>query len=221
MPSAGRPEPPTEQLRAQRPSPLTGPTRKIRRTQSPADARPTQKIPSVPAAPSPRRRDRQTIVLIGVIVLALLAGGLAGAELFARHRADTILVAVAECVVAGRRLHLLRGESTLPVAIHHRPLHQHLGRPPPGNRVQSANGMTADVTLKDVRLQDSARLQGHHRIAQRDTQLEVRRHQGHRGRQPARRGQSRHRREHRPRRGHVILEAGEQQRHGQARRHRR
>jgi hypothetical protein len=29
-----------------------------------------------------------------------------------------------------------------------------------GNRVQSANGMTADVTLKDVRLQDSANSKG-------------------------------------------------------------
>mgnify|MGYP002651490351 CR=1 FL=1 len=35
---------------------------------------------------------RQTIVLIAVIVVALLAGGLAGGELYARHRADDILV---------------------------------------------------------------------------------------------------------------------------------
>lgn len=37
-------------------------------------------------------------MLIAVIVIAVLAGGLAAGELYARHRADTILTDVAECV---------------------------------------------------------------------------------------------------------------------------
>jgi hypothetical protein len=37
--------------------------------------------------------------LIAIIIVALLAGGLAGAELYARQRADNVLVEVAECVV--------------------------------------------------------------------------------------------------------------------------
>ncbi|MGZ5377212.1 MAG: LmeA family phospholipid-binding protein [Mycobacterium sp.] len=159
LPSAGRPEPPTDQLRAQRRSPLTGPTRKIRRAQSPADARPTQKIPSVPAAPSPRRRGRQTIVLIGVIVLALLAGGLAGGELFARHRADSVLVAVAECVV--------EDGASVSFGVNPPFLWQYItgdytniSVTTAGNRVQSANGMTAEVTLADVRLHDSGDSKG-------------------------------------------------------------
>ena len=47
----------------------------------------------------PGFRNRQSIILISVIVVALVAGGLAGAELYARHRADSVLVGVAECVV--------------------------------------------------------------------------------------------------------------------------
>ena len=47
----------------------------------------------------PRLRNRQSIVLIAIIIVALVAGGLAGAELYARHRAGSILVEVAECVV--------------------------------------------------------------------------------------------------------------------------
>ncbi len=156
----------------------------------------------------PRGLNRQTIVLIVIIVVALLAGGLAGAELYARHRADSVLMEVAQCVVAGRRHHLVRRESAVPVAAHHRPLHQYLGHHR-GERVQSADGMTADVTLADVRLQDSGELQGHHRIAERDAQLEVRGHQGHLAANLARRGQPGHRREHRPGGGHVILDAGD------------
>jgi LmeA-like phospholipid-binding len=169
LPSAGRPEPPTDQLRAQRRSPLTGPTRRIRRPQSPADASPTQKIPAVSAPPppsfddtpqrDPRRRSRQTIVLIGVIVLALLAGGLAGAELFARNRADTILVAVAECVV--------EDGASVSFGVNPPFLWQYITADytnisvtTDGNRVQSANGMTAEVTLADVRLRESGGSKG-------------------------------------------------------------
>ncbi|WP_245908705.1 LmeA family phospholipid-binding protein [Mycobacterium neglectum] len=167
LPSAGRPEPPTDQLRAQRRSPLTGPTRKIRRAESPADASPTQKIPSTQAPPPPftetparpRRRSRQPIVLIGIIVLALVAGGLAGGELFARHRADSILVAVAECVV--------EDGASVSFGVNPPFLWQYftgdytnISVTTDGDRVQSADGMTAEVTLVDVRLHESGDSKG-------------------------------------------------------------
>ncbi len=105
-------------------------------------------------APPPKRRNRQSIVLIVVIVLAVVAGGLAGAELYARHRADTILVAVAECVV--------EDGATVSFGVNPPFLWQYLtgdytniSVATDGNRVQSAKGMTAEVTLADVRLQDS------------------------------------------------------------------
>ena len=104
-------------------------------------------------------RNPQSLLLIAIIVVALVVGGLAGAELYARHRADTILVAVAECVVKDR--------ATISFGVNPPFLWQHItghytniSVSTAGNQVQEAKGMTADVTLKDVRLQDSADSKG-------------------------------------------------------------
>lgn len=123
-------------------------------------------IPPVAAPPSftdrprgPRRRNPQSMILTSVIVLALIAGGLAGAELYARHRADTILAEVAECVVedgAGISFGVnppflwqyITGDYT------------NISVTTDGNRVQSAKGMTAEVTLADVRLHESGDSKG-------------------------------------------------------------
>jgi hypothetical protein len=110
-----------------------------------------------------RRRSRglnwQSIMLIVVIVVALLVGGLAGAELYARHRAESILTEVAECVV--------KDGASISLGVNPPFLWQHMtghytniSVTTAGNRVQSANGMTADVILKDVRLQDSVDSKG-------------------------------------------------------------
>jgi hypothetical protein len=92
-------------------------------------------------------------------VIALLAGGLAGGELYARHRADSILTEVAECVV--------EDGATISFGVNPPFLWQHItghytniSVKTAGNRVQSADGMTAEVTLKDVRLQDSGDSKG-------------------------------------------------------------
>ena len=97
--------------------------------------------------------------MIAVILVALLVGGLAGGELYARHRADTILVQVAECVVQDR--------ATISFGVNPPFLWQHItghytniSVTTAGDRVQAANGMTADVTLADVRLQDTADSKG-------------------------------------------------------------
>ena len=104
-------------------------------------------------------RSPQSLLLIAVIVVALVAGALAGAELYARHRADTLLVAVAECVV--------KDSATISFGVNPPFLWQHItghytniSVSTAGNQVQDAKGMTADVTLKDVRLQDSADSKG-------------------------------------------------------------
>jgi hypothetical protein len=98
-------------------------------------------------------------VLIAIIIVALLAGGLAGGELYARHRADSILVEVAECVV--------QDGVTISFGVNPPFLWQHItghytniSVSTAGDRVQDAKGMTADVTLEDVRLQDSADSKG-------------------------------------------------------------
>jgi hypothetical protein len=126
------------------------------------------RYPPPPPLPSPSPtkkqrssglRTRQSIILIAVIVVALLVGGLAGGELYARHRADSILVAVAECVV--------KDGATISFGVNPPFLWQHItghytniSVATAGNQVQEAKGMTADVTLADVRLQDSADSKG-------------------------------------------------------------
>ncbi|WP_235632272.1 LmeA family phospholipid-binding protein [Mycolicibacterium rutilum] len=155
-----RPEPPTEQLR-----------RRFERPPSPADVRPTQQIhrqaPPPPPPPTfgptpgsegkPRRRrgvNTTLVLLIVLIVVALLAGGLAAGELYARHRADGILTEVAECVT--------EDGVTISFGVNPPFLWQHItghytniSVTTDGNRVQSADGMTAEVTLADVRLQET------------------------------------------------------------------
>jgi hypothetical protein len=105
-----------------------------------------------------RRRSRflnwQTIVLIAVIIVALVAGGLAGAELYARHRADSILTEVAECVVDDGAA-ISFGVNPPFLWQHVTGHYTNISVVTAGDRVQEANGMTADVTLKDVRLQDT------------------------------------------------------------------
>ena len=107
-----------------------------------------------PPIPQPRRwlRDPLTLSLTVLIVVALLAGGVAGAELYARHRADALLVDVAECVV--------KDGATVSFGVNPPFLWQHytghytnISVTTEGNQVQDAKGMTADVTVKDVRLQ--------------------------------------------------------------------
>lgn len=168
-PHPPRREGPTEQLRAPRAEP---PTEQLRARRTPSDALATEKIarpgppvtPGGPAgpAPAPKRpwlRSWQAAALIAVIVVALVIGGLAGAELYARHRAGTLLVAVAECVV--------EDDATVSFGVNPPFLWQHISGhytnisvQTAGRQVQAAEGMTADVTLKDIRLQDTADSKG-------------------------------------------------------------
>ena len=167
-----------------------------------------------------RGLNRQTIVLIVVIVVALLAGGLAGAELYARHRADSVLTAVAECVV--------QDGACISFGVNPPFLWQHItghytniSVTTAGDRVQGANGMTADVILKDVRLQDSGDSKGtigslNAKLSWKSAGIKDTMAANLPGVGSLVTGVSTD-----PAAGTVILEAGEQQRHGQARRHQR
>ncbi|MBV5244991.1 DUF2993 domain-containing protein [Mycolicibacterium sp. PAM1] len=159
LPRPGGPDAPTEQIRARRPD--AAPTERIRRPVPPSS------LPLPPPSP-PALRDnrggrglftRRTSRLLAVIAVAALAGGLAGAELYARHRADAVLVGIAECVV--------EDGTTISYGVNPPFLWQHItGRytnisvRTAGDRVQSADGMTADVTLEDVRLSGSGDSKG-------------------------------------------------------------
>jgi hypothetical protein len=153
------------------------PTQRIQRPSSPADSRPTQEFRRPPPPPPPpsfsppsrqpreaekKRRgflNRQSIILIAVIVVALVAGGVAGAELYARNRADSILVEVAECVVEDG-VSISFGVNPPFLWQHITGHYTNISVSTAGDRVQGADGMTADVTLKDVRLQDTADSKG-------------------------------------------------------------
>lgn len=151
-----RPEPPTQQHRIPEPA-----TRKIPvPPPPPIPPPPIQKLPPGPQPPEPKpARNRQTIVLTAVIVIAALVAVLAGAELFARYRAGTVLSGITDCLV----------EDTAEVSYSVTPpfLWQYLtdhytdiSVVTTGDRVQAAKGMTADVTLSDIELADSANSKG-------------------------------------------------------------
>ena len=170
LPRPGRPEAPTEQFRA-RSRPPEAATEQIRARYQPPEAA-TEKItkPRPPAAPPAAAPDKppakpqpepatpsqwrspQAIVLIAVIAVALVVIGLTGGELFARHKAGSLLVSVAECVV--------EDNASVSFGVNPPFLWQHItghytniSVETGGKQVQAAKGMTADVALSDIRLQ--------------------------------------------------------------------
>ena len=88
-----------------------------------------------------------------------MAGGLAGVELYARQRADSILVEIAECVVQDG-VSISFGVNPPFLWQHMTGHYTNISVSTAGDNVQEAKGMTADVTLKDIRLQDSGDSKG-------------------------------------------------------------
>lgn len=143
---------------------MDAPTQNLARP-GPAEP-PTEHIPSAapPAQEPPRKgrgalRDPLSIVLILVIVVAVIAAGLLGAELYARHRADSKVTAAAECV----------SEDSASVSFSSMPpfLWQHVNGhydnitvTTAGNQIQSAKGMKAQVSINDVDLHGDANSKG-------------------------------------------------------------
>ena len=145
--------------RRRRATHLRHPPPRLGATSSSAAAGPDAEAP---AAKKRRGRgffNKQSIILIAVIIVALIAGGLAGAELYARNRADDVLVEVAECVV--------QDGVTISYGVNPPFLWQHItghytniSVTTAGRNVQDASGMTADVTVSDVRLQETGDSKG-------------------------------------------------------------
>lgn len=100
-------------------------------------------------------RDPLSIVLTIVIVVAVVASALIGIELYARNEGETKVAAAVECLV----------EDTADVSFGFTPpfLMQHMSGhytnihiETAGNQIRDLSGMKADVTVKDVRLEDTA-----------------------------------------------------------------
>jgi hypothetical protein len=152
LPRPGRPDPATEKIHV-RPEPddAAATERIPRRRPNPQQATPTE--PTREPGTKRRRswlRDPLSISLIALIVVALVVGGLAGAELYARHRAENLLLAVSRCIA--------EDGATVSFAVTPPFLWQRftgeytkISVVTDGNQIQEAKGMRADVTVEDVR----------------------------------------------------------------------
>jgi hypothetical protein len=101
-----------------------------------------------------RLRNPLSIVLIAVIVIGLVAAGLLAGELYARHRAESVVAAATECVVQDKAS-VSFGATPLLLQLatgHYRNISIHTA----GNRIGDARGMKADVRIDDVRLDGDA-----------------------------------------------------------------
>jgi hypothetical protein len=98
------------------------------------------------------------VVLTAVIVIGMVTACLLAGELFARHRAESVVAAATECMVRDKAsvsfgatpflLQLATG--------HFRDVSIHTA----GNRIGDARGMKADVQIDDVRLDGGADVMG-------------------------------------------------------------
>jgi LmeA-like phospholipid-binding len=137
------------------PPPAEGATQHIPRPE-PQQISPTE--PPPPGGPKPTKtkrsflRDPLSIVLIVIIVLALAAAGLAGAELYARHVADGKVASATECVTKDSATVSF---SAMPPFLwqHVRGDYQNLRITTAGNKLKRAEGMKADISIHDVRLE--------------------------------------------------------------------
>jgi len=115
--------------------------------------------PSLPAKIGNLFRDPLSIVLVVVIVLALVAAGLVGGELYARNRANTVVAKVVECVVqddASASFDVMPPFLIQHMSGHYTNIHIETA----GNQIREAKGMKVNLTIKDVRLEDTGTSSG-------------------------------------------------------------
>jgi hypothetical protein len=104
-------------------------------------------------------RDPLSLVLVVVIFVALVVAGLLGAELYARSRADKVVANATECVVqdsATASFGAVPPFLVQHISGHYTNIHIETA----GNQVRDAKGMKVNLTIKDVRLEDTANSSG-------------------------------------------------------------
>jgi hypothetical protein len=100
-------------------------------------------------------RDPLSIVLTIVIVVAVAAAALIGIELYARNEGETKVAAAVECLVEDKAD--VSFGFTPPFLMQHMSGHYtNIHIETAGNQIRDLSGMKADVTVKDVRLEDTA-----------------------------------------------------------------
>ncbi len=126
---------------------------------------PTGRIAAPNEDPAGRKRKRRflrdplSIVLVFIIVFALLLGGLVGAELYARHVADTKVAEAVACEVKDKATASF-GVTPLmlwQLATEH---FTNISVSTAGNQIRDAKGMKIDIDIKDVQLRSTADSKG-------------------------------------------------------------
>ena len=121
----------------------------------PPPGTPTSKVSGLSRV---RLRNPQSIVLIAVIVICFVVAGLLASELYARHRAESVVATATECAVHDKAS-VSFGATPLLLQLatgHYRNISIHTA----GNRIGNARGMKADVWIDDVRLDGDANAMG-------------------------------------------------------------
>jgi LmeA-like phospholipid-binding len=141
-------------------------------------ARPANQAPPVPPPPAgppqpapPQKdssllvkikklfRDPLSIVLIVVIVLALVLAALLAGELYARKRADSVVSRVVSCIVEDEASASF--DPVPPFLLQHMSGHYtNLHVETAGNQIRDAKGMKVNLSIDDVRLEDTATSSG-------------------------------------------------------------
>jgi hypothetical protein len=104
-------------------------------------------------------RDPLSIVLIVVIVLALVLAGVLAGELYARKRADSVVSRVVSCIV--RDDASASFDPVPPFLLQHMTGHYtNLHVETAGNQIRDAKGMKVNLSVDDVRLEDTATSSG-------------------------------------------------------------
>jgi hypothetical protein len=103
-------------------------------------------------------RDPMSIALVLVIVVALVAAGVVGAELYARSRADDVVATAVSCVVQDSSKVSFGGSPfLLQLMTDH---YDNISISTAGNQIRQAKGMKADITIADIKLDDKGNTKG-------------------------------------------------------------
>jgi hypothetical protein len=125
----------------------------------PPPAAPPQKDSSLLVKIKKLFRDPLSIVLVVVIVLALVLAGLLAAELYARKRADSVVSRVVSCIVEDEASASF--DPVPPFLLQHMSGHYtNLNVETAGNQIRDAKGMKVNLSIDDVRLEDTATSSG-------------------------------------------------------------
>ena len=115
---------------------------------------PTQQIPQPLEPEQTARRDPLSMILIGVIVVAVTLAGVLGAELFVRHTANSIVTKAVSCVVGdsasasfGLRPFLIQ---------HFTHSYRDMTVETAGNQIREAKGMKLTLRMDDIRINPTA-----------------------------------------------------------------